>query len=365
MMSFRYLSLSIIFTTSIIALSNAANAAAIPVTCTTNNPNAISIALATALSTAKLGAYLQFNVTGNCVDYIYIPQGVSASITGSGSGAYGASLSASTSSQPAIAVNGQLTLTGFSVTSSYSTDSVLKVGTGGWLGIYNSSISSNTTNNAVHATNGGTLTIENSIITGAQNSAVEIGQDAYAWIDATNNSSTVISYTGNGGQAIGCWQSVLGIGTTGHGKVTIGPSSAQGISARGCRATIGNSSMLQNSVIITGAVQAGIRAKNSDSISLVGAYMHDNPNISIEVSAGTVELDTSTINVPTNGTGLLAQRDGTIYFNHINGNGINNVTGTNPYSCYQNGHIYADAAYPPSGGASSAGCLIIGGSTTH
>ena len=350
------------------AATASASAAPVSVTCTTQNPTALSSALTTALGTAKIGTPIVFNVTGTCTDSISIPQGAIVTINGSGTGTYGATLNGGSTTNPAIHVLGQLTVNKMKIQSAQTTESVVRAAIGGWLGLFNSSVSSTTTTNTVTAWSNSDLTIENSVVSGGNSSAVNLNGSGHVWIDATNGNSTTISYTGTqGGQAIGCWGGSFEMGTYGTGTVTIGPSTAQGISMRGCTTQIGISSMTKNAIKITQATDAAIRAKSGDAIVLVNAEVDSAPNAAIEVSAGSVEFQNSTIVVATDHQGLVAKRGGVMYFGHIN-NTTSSVTvsgGANAYSCYQGGAIYADSGYAPTGGAATSGCLTIGGSVTH
>ena len=343
-------------------------AATVNVACSVSNPTALSTALNAALLNAKIGSNLSFSVTGSCTDALIIPVGSNVTIAGNGtgSGGYGAILNGNDPINPAIRVWGQLSLVNFKVLSSQSSESVVRAAVGGWMGIFNSYISSATTNNIVTAFSNSDVTIENSLIYGSKMSALNINSSGHVWIDATNANSTVISYTGvQGGQAIGCWGGSFEVGTYGTGTVIIGPSSAQGISTRGCTAQIGIGSMIKNSVRITQATDAAIRAKNGDEISLVNAEVDSASNAAIEVSAGSVEIDNSTIVVASGNNGLVAKRGGLIYFNHLNGVSSVTATGANAYSCYQSGKIYADSGFAPTGGSATSGCLTIGGDVTH
>lgn len=347
-----------------ITVNTATASAAVSVTCTGGNQ--LSTAINTARATAKPGDSLEFLVSGNCVDSISGYPGLKIFLSGQGGGA---SLTASTTSNPALSVvgGGYVSVDNMSLTASGSSTAgtVALAGTGGVIRVVNSSIAANGAGSALSAS-GGYLTVGNSSITGNNSSAIDIDLNSELWMYADNGKAMTVTYTGNsGGQAIGCWSSAMGGTTTGTGTLTIGPSTAQGISARACQATLGIGST-KGSVRITQAADAGIRAKAGDMFNLVNVAVSNNANIGVEVSAGVVEFDNSTISKPSaTAVGLSARRDGVIYFNNLYGASTVSWTGTNTnfYNCRQGGKIYGSSGNP-SGGAATSGCLVTSDTVT-
>ena len=347
-----------------ISLGVCSASAATSVTCTGGNQ--LSTAINAARATAKPGDSLEFLVTGNCVDSITGYPGLKLFLTGQGGGA---SLTASTASNPALSVvgGGYVSVDNMYLTASGSSTAgtVALAGTGGLIRVVNSSIVANGAGSALSAS-GGYLTVGNSSITGNKSSAIDIDLNSELWMYADNGKAMTVTYTGNsGGQAIGCWSSAMGGTTTGTGTLTIGPSTSQGISARACQATFGIGSM-KGSVKITQAADAGIRAKAGDMFNLVNVAISNNTNIGVEVSGGVIEFDNSTISKPSAmAVGLSARRDGVIYFNNLYGASTVSWSGTNTnfYNCRQGGKIYGSTGNP-SGGATTSGCLVTADTVT-
>jgi hypothetical protein len=344
-----------------LTLASSGAQAAVSVTCTGGKQ--LSSAIATAMTTAKPGASLEFRVTGNCVDDVVLPLGVQIYVIGVGSaatGGYGASLEPSTTSASALLLRGGwASVDNFYIKGKSGTtaDDAVEVNGSGYLRIKNSKVVANGALQAVGSWSSA-LAIFNSVIIGDQESAVMVATNGYLTISADDGKSTNISYTGShDGQAIGCYSGTISGWTTGSGTITIGPSTDTGIGARGCQAQIGLGSP-KGSVRIT-QTKVGVIAKGGDILNLAGVDLSSNSDIAVEVSAGTVELDNTTINKPTAAAvGLSARRGGVIYFNNIYGTNSVSWTGsnTNFYNCRQGGHIYGVSGNP-TGGAATSGCL--------
>lgn len=308
----------------------------------------------------QFGGAITINASGTCSDHIYIPMGWNFVINGTPSTV----ITGDTASSATITNDGgRLSLRNIRVTTSFASQEVITTWAGGSTGIYGSTIVGGAAKNAIAVTAAATTTIENSTITSTGNSAVNIGGGGYAWINTTSGHYTTISYNGSGGQALGCWEGTFDLTTEGTGIATIGPSTSTGIASRGCRATIGGGNSRKNSVRITGASDAGLRAKAGDFYNIINTRMFSNAGSTIELSAGTIEIDNSTIVVP-EAAGIRALRGAIIFFNHIYG--TSSVSGPTPYRCNQGGKIYADVGFAPTGGATSpGGCLSIGGTSTN
>jgi len=300
---------------------------------------------------------LRLRVTGTCTENIVIPPGRIVEIVGQS----GAVLRPRSAGAPALRVLGRALLKGLTVTSSSpGPDILIRVEPLGYLHINASEVASEQSRVLLAAYGGSVVTVINSTVTGGTEAAVQIGDNAHGYIIATAGKTTKISNPETlGGQAVGCWGGSLRVQAEGaSSSVVIGPSVA-GIAARGCHAVIGDPGKHDGIVRITGAKFAGIFAKSGDSFSLVQAHVTGNEGRAIDVTAGVMEIDRSIIRG--NGAGLAANRGALIVFNDIYG--PSQVTGDNPYSCYQDGRIYADPGHIV--GGESTKCLTVGGQTVH
>lgn len=346
----------------LVPFGSAPSLAAVTVKCTGGAQ--LSQAIATARATARPGATLEFLVSGNCVDSVEPPLGLRIILKGNGAaatGGYGASLTAATIAYPAIHVaGGWMTVNNFYIQSrggstAYATARVVQ---NGYMSITNSKVVANGAKTAVGAY-GGALDLGNSIVVGNKEAGATVSNNGTLWIYADNGKTTAISYTGQGGEALGCWSATMGGMTTGSGTITIGPSTSTGIASRACQAQFGINSA-RGSIKITGTTDAGIRAQAGDTYNLVNVAISHNAKIGVEVTAGVVEFDKSSISKPsTQAVGLSAARGGVIFFNNLYGSSSVSWSGDNSgfYNCRQGGHIYGSPSNP-TGSAATTGCLV-------
>ena len=369
MMNPRFPAFEALLLASVLFVASCGASAAVIVTCTGGKQ--LSTAIAKAMTTAKPGALIEFRVTGSCVDDLVIPLGVKIYLNGIGTaatGGYGASLQPATTSASALkAFGGWAQVDNFYIKGKLGSNAfdVVEVNASGFLQITNSKVVATGSQQGVGVFS--TAQIANSVIVGEQGSAIMVAANGYLSIYADDGKTTTVSSTGAGtGNAIGCylgainaWTNRTGDGYAGSsGILTIGPAH-HGIDARGCRAQLGLDSK-EGSVRIT-ANMVGVRAVGADIFNLKGVSVSDNTLTGMEVSAGVIEIDNSTISKPTStAVGLSARRGGVIYFNNFVGPSRVAWTGanTNFYECRQGGHIYGETGNP-TGGASTSGCLEI------
>lgn len=335
---------------------NVADAATFTVNCATKK---LSTAITSAFATATLGTAHTFNVSGTCNDHLTIPPASRLTING----ATGAKLVGDAAVPVITNWGGQVDINNLSISSSQAANEVMIIGNGGWIGLFSSTVSSSTNNVSLHVLENGAAQIENSTVTNAKATTVQIEARGFVWIHATSGHSTTLSNASvSNGRAIACWGGAFGIGTSGTGKVTIGPSKMDGIASRGCHATIGYQSV-KSSIRITGAARIGIDSGSGDSYVILNTKIDSNPNTVIQAASSSIEIDNSTI-ITSRSDSIRSIRNGLIYFNH--NAGITSVTGpANTYSCYQGGKMYAEPGFAPTGVTSPGGCLAVGGAITH
>ena len=331
-------------------------------TATVNCP---SQKISTAVASATPGVPYTITVNGSCVENVDIPKYDYVTINGN----TGSSLQPTAANNSAISVAGFLTINNLTITSPYTLTNGNALVMAYWAGyaiIQNSSISSTTADVLVGAFSNSTIQMVNTPITGGKLQAFVVNVGSLGKITANGTQNITISSNSTSGEAIGCYQSGLNITANDTAVITIGPG-PQGISARGCTASVGAATNGPTGTIkFSGNSSAAIRAKAGDSINLRNVTIQGNDGYAVDVSAGVVEIDKSTVNV--SGQPLFARRDGVVYFNNIYGSST--ISGSsNFYKCYQGGHIYADSGALINGSnnsnATSTNCLTIGGSPTN
>lgn len=311
-----------------------------------------SKSISSVIAKASLTTPLVINLSGNCVENVRIGPGYNIFINATP----GTTLKPKAADQPVLMTKSRLYVTNLAISSSLAAEALVEVNEAGFLNLDNSSVRSNTVNYAVVVYGHSYLQLNNSTIVGGLETALDIGNSG-ASIDASSNGSSLISAPNStGGEAIGCYQSQLGINPASGSEVTIGPA-PKGLAARGCSASVGASS--GGKVLFTGTTYTAVQAKLGDSIKLRNVEISNNLGYAVEVSAGSIEIDASTIK--DNASGLFAKRNSTIYFNAIRG--ISTVTGPNPFSCYQGGHIYAETDTLTD--AAPTECLEVNGDVFH
>jgi hypothetical protein len=175
-------------------------------------------------------------------------------------------------------------------------------------------------------------------LTGGIEGALLIFDSSHVAIYANHGVTAIRRPGAQDGQAIGCYQGSFRISAN-HppATVTIGPS-PYGVSSRGCTAVIQPDS--GTIAKITGATELGIESKSGDSYSLVRTTLTGNSGRAIDVSAGVMEIDASTII-----SGVASRRGAVIRFNHIYGQSSVTDGQNDPYACYQGGRIYSEPGY--------------------
>ncbi|MCB1378078.1 MAG: hypothetical protein KDK89_06895 [Alphaproteobacteria bacterium] len=340
------------FALGVLAVHSAgASAATVNVVCPSNSIQA-------AIDAATLAEPLILNVAGTCAESVHVPKGMIVTINGVAS----AVLKPASGQPTALKVEGQAELRNFSVVSNGGSDGALvQIGDLAHVLIEDSTLLSTVANLVVQAYSNSVVVIGNSTVSGGKESAVEISNNSLAYIFASADRTTVIKNAGTTfGQAIGCWQGQLTISSDAPtAKVIIGPSGRAGISARGCQSRIGGFGSGSGVTRFTGAADVAIETKSGDSFYIINTTIAGNAGTALRVTAGVAELDQVTI--ASNGKGLEANRDATIYFNRIEGSSV--VNGPTKYSCYQGGKIFAEAGTIFNGVATN--CLKIGGGVTH
>jgi hypothetical protein len=224
-----------------------------------------------------------------------------------------------------------------------------------YLGLENSTVTSTTANNLIRVFANGVLDIINSTVTGGVEDAVQVTSSAHAFINARGGKTTRISNPGTTfGQSIGCWNGEMTIVPDDSSTIIIGPS-PQGIAAQGCHATIGSFSDNPGVMRITQTTDVGIRTTGGDSFHLVHTRIVANSGRGVEVGAGTMLIEGSTIG--SNGSGLWAESGGIVRFRDVNG--VSQVTDS--FNCYQHGRFYADPGFiAGKDEPSDDGCLLVG-----
>jgi hypothetical protein len=321
-----------------------AQSATVSVTCPRNT-------ISGAIAKASLSSPLTINLRGACVENVDVPPGLVVYING----ATGSTLKPSSTAAPALRVRGHASIYKLAISGALANNTLVEVIQAGYLSMDTSSVQSSTVDTVMFAGENSTLAVFNTNIIGGTQAAFSMSgatADFYAYASKT---MTISSPNNNGGDSIGCYQSSLHIAAANGSTVVIGPG-PQGLSARACEASIGS---LNGTGLVrfTGNTDVAVRGKAGDSINLRNVTISNNPGKAVEVSAGVVEFDAST--VASNGAGLFAKRQGIIYFNNIYG--TSTVTGPDPFRCYQNGAIYADED-SISGVTEVEDCFTIGGS---
>jgi len=299
---------------------------------------------------------LTINLRGRCRENVEAPPLRKILIIGG----EGASLQPNLPNTPALRVRGNLTVRKLTVQSSLQTGGALiEVGPMAFFALEESDVISSTAQFLLKEVENSQVEIGNSTLTGGIGAAVFVFDTSHLTIYA-NHGNTVIRRPGaDRAEAIGCYQAGLLINAN-HppATVTIGPSPV-GIAARSCTSLIAAD---EGTIVkITGATQRGIELKSGDSFNLVRTTITGNPGRAIEVNAGVMEIDNSTISG--NGSGIAARIGTTIRFNRIYGPS-QVADGPNRYTCYQGGHIYSEPGYI-SGNPDSTSCLQVSGPETH
>lgn len=321
-----------------------AQSATVSVICPANS-------ITNALASSSPGVPLTIKLSGACVENVTVQAGRVVYIDG----AAGTTLKPKLATAPALRVRGRASVYNLAVSSTLGNDTLVEVVEAGHLAMDTSSLRSATVDTVAFAGENSTLALSNTSVVGGLSAAIDMSMSVVDVLAYASRTVTVSSPNTNGGDSIGCYQSRLHIGAKSGSTVKIGPG-PQGLSARGCQASIGTPG--GGIVRFTGNTDVGIRGKAGDSINLRNVTISNNPGKAIEVSAGAVELNAST--VASNGSGLFAKRQGVIYFNSIYGN--SSVKGPSPFRCYQDGKIYADDGIV-TGATAVKDCFVIGGPT--
>jgi hypothetical protein len=296
---------------------------------------------------------LTINVSGTCTENVIVPPFKEIELIGVSN----AILRPKVTSLPVLHVQGRGLIRNFTVFSSGVVGfprGLIQTGAYGFLRIESATVVSATADILVQAYHTSELEIRNSFISGGVSAAVEISNNAHAFIYAADGGSTVIR-TSTAGHAIACYQAnltVWAIGAT--SSIVIGPA-RNGINADNCRGRVGGFDEEAGFVRITGATDFGINANVGDSFAIYQTLFSGNPGGAVRLNNGSMRIGTSSIG--NNGSGVLAESGATIVFE--NNYGPNTVyQNVDPYNCYQGGRVYADPGDIT--GAVSDNCLTIG-----
>jgi hypothetical protein len=282
---------------------------------------------------------LVLNVFGTCTENVNTPPLRLITIIGHD----GAVLRPQSASAPALFVHGGVTVRNMTISSTLaSLKELIRVDGMDFFSVENSSISSNTADRVIEVFGNSEVQIYNSTIAGGVGGTVAMGNGAHVSFFAGAGGSTSVRSLVEGNQSvIGCYGGVLNVYADSGSTVTIGPAGSITIDARGCTADIGSSSPTVGTIRIIGSEEVGVHLKSGDSFRLVQTRVTGHDGRAIEVNAGVLEIDKTSIFG--NGSGIWAQRRGIVRFNDIAG--PSSVSGPNRFRCYQEGRIFADPGF--------------------
>jgi len=317
---------------------------------------------------APAAGYQTINVSGKCVENVYVPPNLSVNLVA----ATGTTLTPATATNLTISVNGKLMVSNLTIATGSNTG--IYVYQGGFVNVQGGTIAG--AGEGLEAAELGHALIQNVVFsTTGTNSAINTWSFGTVEIDGISNfqgrNGTTITDAKGGG--INCSSGFVLLNTFGDGTVVLTGNATTGISLNnGCNLNITGGSALKPVTIektgISGNYSVALQINGGTAI-LSDLHIVDNTYIGIDaVEGASVQIAGHGTEITGNtGQAIVADQNAVVHIVPWNGvNAISNPSGnTNPlFNCYQGGKIYVDQianTITPAPTSADIGCLTVGG----
>ena len=309
------------------------------------------------LDAAAPGAEVELYLSGTCTENIRVRAGIGLTIAG----ATGATIVQANANQPLLRVNGRATLTGLALKGAFVTSELVNVSNLARALFTRVEVSAPQASQGILVFNQSSLELTNSSVTGGTDSAIRVSAGSTLQLTAdTSSPSPAVTVTVSAVNAndLSCEAGTVQIASNGSAAAVNLQGGVHGIYAHDCDVIMRSNGGLAR---IINTKNMAIRQRGGN-VSLVRMTITGNQGGAAEVNYGSMEISGSAIGG--NGSGLFAKTGASIAINSFDG--INTLSGTSLFSCYQNGRIFADrveGTIQPAPAASN--CLMIGGAVTH